>query len=272
MKSLLEIVNLNIRFQTPDRVIHAVKDFNLTMGKEKIAIVGESGAGKSQTARAVLGLCRGQVSADTLLFDGIDIQNLPEKAFKKLRAERMAMIMQDPKYSLNPIFRVESQMREVVPHLSKAEAREKIAQVLADVNIRHPERVMKAYPFELSGGMGQRVMIAQTLLAQPDLLIADEPTSSIDATAKLSVLNEMDKLIENNDMGMLFISHDLPLVAGYCDRIVVMYQGQVMEILNADDLKHAEHPYTRALLSCIPNARHKGQPLATVNRSVLEAH
>lgn len=268
--SLLEITNLNIRFQTPDRIIHAVKDFNLSMGKEKVAIVGESGAGKSQTARALLGLCRGQISADQLLFDGIDLQKLSGKAFKKLRAKRMAMIMQDPKYSLNPIFRVESQMREVVPHLSKSAAHEKIAQVLTDVNIRHPERVMKAYPFELSGGMGQRVMIAQTLLAQPDLLIADEPTSSIDATAKLSVLNEMDKLVADNEMGMLFISHDLPLVAGYCDRIVVMYQGQVVEVLQADDLKYAEHPYTRALLACIPNARHKGQPLATVDRSTLE--
>lgn len=267
--SLLTIKNLNIHFHTPDRIVHAVKDFNLVMGKEKVAIVGESGAGKSQMARAILGLCKGQVTAEQLDFDGIDIRSLSPRRFKALRAERMAMIMQDPKYSLNPIFKVESQMREVVPHLTKAEAREKIAKVLADVNIRHPQHVMNAYPFELSGGMGQRVMIAQTLLAQPDLLIADEPTSSIDATAKMSVLNEMDKLIDNNDMGMLFISHDLPLVAGYCDRIVVMYQGQIMETLNAEDLKYAEHPYTRALLSCIPNASHKGMPLATVNRDDL---
>lgn len=268
--ALLEIKGLNIRFHTTERVVHAVKDFDLSMGKEKIAIVGESGAGKSQMARAVLGLCRGQVNADKLYFDGIDIQALSAKAFKSLRAKRMAMIMQDPKYSLNPIFRVEAQMREVIPQLSKSVAREKIAQVLADVNIRHPQRVMRAYPFELSGGMGQRVMIAQTLLAQPDLLIADEPTSSIDATAKLSVLNEMDKLIADNDMGMLFISHDLPLVAGYCDRIVVMYQGRIMEVLKADELKHAQHPYTQALLSCIPNAAHKGRPLTTVDRNALE--
>ncbi len=263
--SLLEVKNLNIKFHTVDKTVLAVKDFNLVMGREKIAIVGESGAGKSQSARAILGLCRGEVTTDKLEFDGLDIKNMPSKEFKKLRSNKMAMIMQDPKYSLNPIFKIESQMREVIPKLSKKEARDKIAMVLSSVNIRNPKKVMNSYPFELSGGIGQRVMIAQTILAQPDLLIADEPTSSIDATAKISVLNEMDKLVADNNMGMIFISHDLPLVASYCDRIIIMYQGSIVESILAKDLKNAEHPYTKALLSCIPNPKRRGKPLSTVS-------
>lgn len=267
--SLVEIKNLNIYFKTHDKEVHAVRGFDLSMGKEKVAIVGESGAGKSQSAMALLGLSKGRVVADKLEFDGQNLLTLPRKTFKEMRSKRMAMIMQDPKYSLNPILKVGNQLSEVLPGLSKKERKEKIVDALHRVNIRHPEKVFHSYPFELSGGMGQRVVIAQVLLTNPDLLIADEPTSSIDATAKRSVLEEMDRLIDENDMGLIFISHDLPLVASYCDRVIVMYQGQVMETLDAKNLKAAKHPYTQALLQCLPEGRLKGNALQTVDRNLI---
>lgn len=267
--SLVEIKNLNIYFKAYGKEIHAVRGFDLIMGKEKVAIVGESGAGKSQSAMALLGLSKGRVVADKLEFDGQNLLTLPKKDFKEMRSKRMAMIMQDPKYSLNPIFKVGNQLSEVLPKLSKAEQKEKILDALAKVNIRHPDKVFHSYPFELSGGMGQRVVIAQVLLTNPDLLIADEPTSSIDATAKRSVLEQMDRLIDENDMGLIFISHDLPLVAAYCDRVIVMYQGKVVETLQANNLKAAEHPYTQALLKCLPEGRLKGRSLKTVDRNAI---
>ncbi|REG84930.1 ABC transporter ATP-binding protein [Marinomonas pollencensis] len=266
---LLAVNNLNIRFPSVHGAVHAVRDVSFTMGREKVAIVGESGSGKSQTGRAILGLSPGQVSADSLIFDGIDLQRLSSKAYREIRGKRISMVMQDPKYSLNPVMSIGKQMIEacqIQMKVSKKQALARCMQMLEAVRIRQPQRVFKAYPHEVSGGMGQRIMIAMMLLSSPDLLIADEPTSALDVTVQLQILAIMDDLVQDTGMGLILISHDLPLVASFCDRILVMYAGRIVEELDASKLDQAQHPYTRGLLSCLPSHATKGQPLATLER------
>jgi peptide/nickel transport system ATP-binding protein len=165
------------------------------------------------------------------------------------------MVMQDPKYSLNPVITVGRQIAEayrIHTRASRSAARRRTIEMLEAVRIRHPEQVYDAYPHEVSGGMGQRIMIAMMLIPGPDLLIADEPTSALDVTVRLRLLAILDDLVQERGMGLVFISHDLNLVASFCDRIVIMYAGRIMEICNAEDLQKARHPYTRGLLACLP--------------------
>lgn len=175
---------------------------------------------------------------------------------RQLCGRQMGMILQDPKYSLNPVMTVADQMREAFdrhgPRVGRREMREKIVAALAAVHIRDPERVADAYPHELSGGMGQRVMIAMMVSSGPRLLVADEPTSALDVLVSMQVLGILDEMIEKHDTGLIFISHDLPLVMSFCDRVVVMYAGRVVETCAARDLVHAQHPYTRGLLAANP--------------------
>ena len=266
---LLQIENLNVEFPSVHGPVHAVRNVSFSMGREKVAIVGESGSGKSQTGRAILGLSQAKVSADKLIFDGIDLQNLSTRDYREVRGKRISMVMQDPKYSLNPVMTIGKQMVEacqIQMKLSKKQAVKRCIDMLDAVQIRDPLRVFDAHPHEVSGGMGQRIMIAMMLLSSPDLLIADEPTSALDVTVQLQVLAIMDDLVKERGMGLVLISHDLPLVASFCDRILVMYAGRIVEEIEADKLDQAKHPYTKGLLSCLPGNVMKGQPLATLER------
>jgi peptide/nickel transport system ATP-binding protein len=256
---LLSIADLKVDFHTETGVVRAVRGVSLDIGRgERVGIVGESGSGKSMTGRAILRLIRppGVVTATRLAFDGIDLVALPEPAMRRLRGRRIAMILQDPKYSLNPVMTVGRQLIEAFrtadPALSAKAARTKALDALAAVRIRDAERVFEAYPGALSGGMGQRVMIAMMVALGPDLLIADEPTSALDVTVQMQVLAILDDLVRAQGMGLMFISHDLDLVASFCDRIAVMYAGRVVEECRADALQSARHPYTRGLLAAIP--------------------
>ncbi|MEX3073107.1 ABC transporter ATP-binding protein [Vibrio alginolyticus] len=266
---LLEVENLNVEFPSIHGAVHAVRDISFSMGREKVAIVGESGSGKSQTGRAILGLSAGNVRADKLVFDGLDLQKLSTRDYREVRGKRISMVMQDPKYSLNPVMTVGKQMVEacqIQMKLSKKQAFARCIDMLEAVRIRNPQRVFNAYPHELSGGMGQRIMIAMMLLSSPDLLIADEPTSALDVTVQLQVLAIMDDLVKERGMGLILISHDLPLVASFCDRILVMYAGRIVEEIEAGKLDQAQHSYTQGLLSCLPGNVAKGEPLPTLQR------
>jgi len=266
---LLEVKNLNVTFPSVHGEIHAVRDISFKMGREKIAIVGESGSGKSQTGRAILGLSPGNVNAQQLIFDGTDLQALSPRDYREIRGKRISMVMQDPKYSLNPVMTVGKQMIEacqIQMKVSKKQALSRCMEMLEAVRIRNPQRVFNTYPHEISGGMGQRIMIAMMLLSSPDLLIADEPTSALDVTVQLQVLAIMDDLVKERGMGLILISHDLPLVASFCDRILVMYAGRIVEELEAGKLEEAKHPYTRGLLSCLPSNAVKGEALSIMQR------
>ena len=269
--TLLEIENLRISFQTRTRLVEAVRGVSFSLGREKLGIVGESGSGKSQTGRAILGLtpAPGKVEAQKLIFDGIDLNRASRETWRKLRGDRISMVMQDPKFSLNPVMPIGRQLVEAYrAHypVTKREAETASLKMLDAVHIRESKRVFRAYPHELSGGMGQRAMIAMMLITDPDLLIADEPTSSLDVTVQLQVLKIMDELVTERGMGLIFISHDLQLVSTFCDRVVVMYAGKVVEVLEASQLEQATHPYTRGLLGCLPQIEGSPHPLPTLQR------
>ncbi|MBR2690289.1 MAG: ABC transporter ATP-binding protein [Aquamicrobium sp.] len=270
-KNLLEVDNLKVRFPTRTGIIEAVRGVSFSVGRERLGIVGESGSGKSQTGRAIMGLTdpRAEVSADRLQFDGIDLLSLPARERRALRGKRVAMILQDPKYSLDPVISIGRQIVETLrthEKVSKAEARERALDMLAAVQIRDPKRVFDLYPHEVSGGMGQRAMIAMMLIADPELLIADEPTSALDVTVQLDVLAILDRLVAERGMGLIFISHDLRLVSSFCDRVVVMYAGKVVEQLPASELANAQHPYTQGLLDCMPKIGNDRHPLPVLAR------
>jgi peptide/nickel transport system ATP-binding protein len=268
----INVKNLRVAFATPSGMVEAVKGVSLSLGQEKLGIVGESGSGKSLTARAILRLLpkQARMTADTLTFDGIDIRDADEVAMRRIRGKRAGLIMQDPKYSLNPVMTVGSQIAETWrAHRggSKREASAAAVDLLAQVQIRDPRRVAEAYPTELSGGMGQRVMIAMMLAPGPELLIADEPTSALDVSVQAEILRLIEDLVSRRGMGLMLISHDLPLVSRFCDRVLVMYSGRVVEDLLASDLSRAQHPYTRGLLDCLPSLAKPLRRLKVLERS-----
>ena len=254
---LVEIRDLRVDFPGAAGWTPAVRGVSLTMGREKLGIVGESGSGKSVTGRALMRLlpAEARVRAAALRFDGTDVLTAPPRAMRRLRGARIGLILQDPKFSLNPVMPVGRQIAEAwATHRrgARREAEDAAFALLEQVLIRDPRRVFDAYPHQLSGGMGQRVMIAMMLAPQPDLLIADEPTSALDATVQAEILRLIDRLVSERGMGLMLISHDLPLVSRFCDRVAVMYAGRVLEELPARDLHRAQHPYTRGLLDCMP--------------------
>jgi peptide/nickel transport system ATP-binding protein len=268
---LLEIENLHVRFHTRTGIVNAVRGLSFTLGRERLGIVGESGSGKSMTGRAILDLIQppGEVIADRMSFMGRDLLAMPQRERRELRGERMSMVMQDPKFSLNPVMKVGNQIAEgyrTHRKVSSREARERALEMLDAVRIRNPKRVYDLYPHEVSGGMGQRVMIAMVLIAEPDLLIADEPTSALDVTVQMQVLAILDDLVSERGMGLIFISHDLSLVGSFCDRVIVMYAGKAMETLAARDLASAKHPYTKGLLRCMPELDRTDESLPTLQR------
>src|SRR3954451_7419772 len=268
---LVEIDNLSIAFPGPAGPTPAVRNVSLRIGAQKLGIVGESGSGKSLTARSILRLLpdSAQVSADRLVFDGIDVLRATERTMREIRGRRAGLILQDPKYALNPVMTAGQQIAEAWRAHRKAsrrESAEKAIDLLEQVRIREPERVARAYPHELSGGMGQRVMIAMMLAPDPEMLIADEPTSALDATVQADILRLIDDLGSRRGMGLILISHDLPLVSHFCDRVAVMYAGRVVEELAASELTHARHPYTRGLLECLPTLTHRRPRLTVMQR------
>jgi peptide/nickel transport system ATP-binding protein len=270
--SLLEVRNLRVTFDTETGPVEAVRGVSFRLDRERLGIVGESGSGKTMTGRAVLRLIRppGRIEADRMDFAGQDLLAASERDMRALRGKRIGMVMQDPKYSLNPVMTVGDQLTEGLRRrdgLGRRDAGAKALAALESVRIRDPQRVMEAYPHELSGGMGQRVMIAMMLIPEPDLLIADEPTSALDVTVQAEVLSILDALVRDRGMGLIFISHDLRLVARFCDRVLVMYQGRIVEELQARNLLSAQHPYTRGLLNCLPRIGGPREPLPGLDRS-----
>jgi len=255
--TLLDVENLWVKFPTRQGVFDAVRGVSFTLGRERLGIVGESGSGKSMTGRAILRLIRppGMVSADQISLEGVDLMQKTEREMRDVRGQRISMVMQDPKFSLNPVMTVGAQIIEAFRlhnKASKSVAYAKALEMLEAVSIRNPERVMRAYPHEMSGGMGQRIMIAMMLIPNPEILIADEPTSALDVSVQRQVLDIIDTLVKDRGMGLIFISHDLNLVADFCDRVLIMYSGRIVEVCDADKLHDAKHPYTRGLLNSLP--------------------
>ncbi|RWQ68001.1 ABC transporter ATP-binding protein [Mesorhizobium sp.] len=271
MSTLLEVDDLRVTFPTRTGLIEAVRGVSFSLGRERLGIVGESGSGKSQTGRAIMGLTppQAEVTANKLAFDGIDLLAAPPRDRRALRGKRIAMILQDPKYSLDPVMSIGRQIVETLrthEKVGKAEARDRALAMLEAVQIRDPARVFDLHPHEVSGGMGQRAMIAMMLIAGPEMMIADEPTSALDVTVQLDVLGILDRLVGERGMGLIFISHDLRLVSSFCDRVIVMYAGKVVEQLKASELGRAQHPYTRGLLNCMPKIGADRHPLPVLDR------
>ncbi|MER9652654.1 ABC transporter ATP-binding protein [Mesorhizobium sp. M0152] len=271
MSTLLEVDDLRVDFPTRTGLVQAVRGVSFTLGRERLGIVGESGSGKSQTGRAIMGLTppQARISANKLAFDGIDLLGVSPRERWALRGNRIAMILQDPKYSLDPVMSIGRQIVETLrthEKVSKAEARDRALTMLEAVQIRDPRRVFDLHPHEVSGGMGQRAMIAMMLIAGPEMMIADEPTSALDVTVQLDVLGILDRLVGERGMGLIFISHDLRLVSSFCDRVIVMYAGKVVEQLKASELGQAQHPYTRGLLNCMPKIGADRHPLPVLDR------
>lgn len=255
----LAITGLRAQFQTPQGVLTAVDGIDLTIPRGTIVgLVGESGCGKSVTALSVLGLLQppGQVTGGQLRFAGQDLGKLSQEALRKLRGDRIAMIFQDPMTSLNPVFPVGKQVDEVLRlhrGLSRRQAKARTVELFRQVGIPDPEARYGAYPRQLSGGLRQRVMIAMAMACEPELLIADEPTTALDVTIQHQILKQMRSLQEEYGTSIIFITHDLGVVAELCDRVVVLYGGLVMEEAEINDLfENPLHPYTMGLLASIP--------------------
>jgi peptide/nickel transport system ATP-binding protein len=271
MTTLLDVDNLWVKFPTRSGVFDAVRGVSFSLGRERLGIVGESGSGKSLTGRAILRLIRspGIVEAGHINLHGDNLLDKSEKAMRKIRGEKISMVMQDPKFSLNPVMTIGDQIIEAYrlhAKATKAEAYKKSVEMLEAVAIRDPDRVMKAYPHEMSGGMGQRIMIAMMLIPNPEILIADEPTSALDVSVQGQVLSIMDKLVKDRGMGLLFISHDLNLVSQFCDRVLIMYSGRIVEVCQADKLHEAQHPYTKGLLGSLPKFDQPSDRLQVLTR------
>lgn len=255
---LLDVRDLNVTFINGRQQTHAVRGVSFQLGREKLAIVGESGSGKSTVGRALLQLHpkKAQITADRMQFGDVDLLNATDAQMRNVRGKRISMIMQDPKYSLNPVMCVGDQIAEAwLTHhrVGHKEAKQKVLEMLEVVRIRQPDRVYNLYPHEVSGGQGQRIMIAMMLITDPEMVIADEPTSALDVSVRLQVLALLDDLVQSRGLGLIFISHDINLVRSFCDRVLVMYAGRVVESIAAKDLDNAQHPYTQGLISALPD-------------------
>ena len=259
-EKILQAKNLTISFRTNEGMVRAVRDVSFDLYKgETLAIVGESGSGKSVTARSLMGILapNAVVDAGLILYDGVNLLDLKEDEFHKYRGNRLGMIFQDPLSSLNPIMKIGKQLTESMllnEKISKKEARERALQLLAGVGISDPKRRYNQYPFELSGGMRQRVVIAIALSANPEILICDEPTTALDVTIQAQILELINSIKEERKLSVIFITHDMGVVANMADRIAVMYAGKIVEYGTADEIfYHPAHPYTWALLASIPD-------------------
>lgn len=265
---LLKVDDLNISFPSDTGPVAIVKSISFEVGSEIVALVGESGSGKSMTGRAIMGLLprRAIISARNLRLDGQDLQQLSPSGWNRMRGSSMGLILQDPKFSLNPAHRVGRQVEETLllhTRLSASERRDAALKMLQKVGLEDAERVYNSYPAALSGGMGQRVMIASMLINRPRLIIADEPTSALDRQLQDQILTLLRSLTHELGMSLLLISHDLQQVSRYADRVLVMRKGEIVDRLAASALQDAPSPYTRGLWSARPSAATYGTRLPT---------
>lgn len=271
--NLLVAKDLSVYVPGPQPV-ELVKSISFSVGQQRVALVGESGSGKSMTARALMGLlphpCVMQASQLTL--GDQDLTHLNERDWNTLRGNRIAMVMQDPKHALNPAQPIAKQVEEPLRlhgRFSRSELREQRLDMLNAVGLPNPSQLGKLYPHQLSGGMGQRVMLAIALINHPQWLIADEPTSALDFEMREQVLKLIERLVDERNMGLILISHDLQQVAEYTEQVMVMYKGQIVDRLASNQLAHATHPYTHTLWSCRPSLATRGEILPVLDRALL---
>ncbi|MCY4302448.1 MAG: ABC transporter ATP-binding protein [Aestuariivita sp.] len=268
---MLSVKNLWVKFPTNKGLFDAVRGISFSLGRERLGIVGESGSGKSMTGRAILRLIRppGFIMAEYVKFGEDNLIDLDESKMRSIRGRRISMVMQDPKFSLNPVMTIGAQIIEAYRQhndVPKRVAYQKAIEMLDAVLIRDTERVLRAYPHEVSGGMGQRIMIAMMLIPNPDILIADEPTSALDVSVQKQVMSILDGLVTRRGMGLILISHDLNLVSQFCDRVLIMYAGRIVEVCDAGALHQARHPYTQGLLNSLPRLTEKTRHLSVLQR------
>jgi peptide/nickel transport system ATP-binding protein/oligopeptide transport system ATP-binding protein len=266
-ETLLEIRDLRTSFSTDDGLVHAVDKVSFSIGRgEAVALVGESGSGKSVTALSIMGLLppAGKVTGGAILFRGKDLVRMPEKELMKIRGDDIAMIFQEPMTSLNPVFTVGNQIAEAIRihrKVGKKEARKQAAEMLNLVAIPDPQKRLDDYPHQMSGGMRQRVMIAMALSCGPELLIADEPTTALDVTIQAQIMEILANLQKQLGLAILLITHDLGVVAEFCERVIVMYTGRIVEEAPVGALfDNPSHPYTRGLLNSLPKLNEAGGP------------
>lgn len=271
-KSVLDVQNLKVTFQTREGLVTAVNDISFTVGAgEVLGLVGESGSGKSVTGLAILGLIDppGEiVRTSSIKVEGRELVGLPEEALRRVRGKDVAMIFQDPMTTLNPVLRIDTQMIEAVrahEKISEKAARERARDALAKVGIPSPEERLKAYPGQFSGGMRQRVAIATALLNRPTVLVADEPTTALDVTIQAQILSEVQGLCAETGTALVWITHDLSVVAGLADRVAVMYAGRIVEEGSVENVLEAPiHPYAAGLIGSVPSRNKRGEPLAQI--------
>jgi peptide/nickel transport system ATP-binding protein len=268
---LLQVEGLRMHFFTKAGVVKAVDEVSLEVGRgQVVGLVGESGSGKSMTGYSIMGLVDppGRIVAGRILLGGVDLATLDAAAWRRIRGNRIAMIFQDPMMTLNPVLRIDTQMVEAVlahHHISREAALDRSREALGRVGIASPDERLRAYPHQFSGGMRQRVAIAIALINKPDLIIADEPTTALDVTIQGQILFEMQKLCRESGAGLMWITHDLSVIAGLADQVCVMYAGRIVESGPVDDiLSRPMHPYTRGLLDSVPARNVPGRPLAQI--------
>ncbi|MFD2630055.1 ABC transporter ATP-binding protein [Oceanobacillus kapialis] len=273
---ILKVNDLKIQFKTGKKTVQPIRgvDFSIKKG-ETLGVVGESGSGKSVTSLAVMGLLpekTSEIISGEIIFDGKDLTNLKEKQFRKLRGNDISMIFQEPMTSLNPVFTIGEQLSEPLKQhrkMSKKEIESTIIDVLNQVGIPRAEQIINEYPHQLSGGMRQRVMISLALLGQPKLIIADEPTTALDVTIQAQILKLMKDIKKENDMSLLLITHDLGVVAEMCDRVVVMYAGEIVEVAEVNELfDNPLHPYTKGLIESLPSKNTRKNRLYSIKGQV----
>ena len=276
-ETLLAIDDLRVEFPAPRGATQAVRGISLTVEKgEVFGIVGESGCGKTVTGRAILGLvpAPGRITAGSIHFAGIDLRALPERQLAQIRGKRIAMIFQDPTAALNPLFTIGQQLTGIMRRHGTAERKERrkrAAALLAELGLPQPAELLDAYPHQLSGGMRQRAMIAMALAAEPELIIADEPTTALDVTIQAQILDLLRRLRDERGLTIVFITHDLGVVAELCDRVAVVYLGRIVEHGTTRQIfREPRHPYTRGLLSALPAPDAAGGALKVIPGAVRQ--